>query len=271
MNKDTIVACIADLHSGSSTALFPPDIRYFKHGNHTPSAMQKDMFEHWMACAKELKDARRGKKLIVVIDGDAVDGNHHGTPQLVTMLPNEQIDLHIELMKAFLIEAGFKYGADELYYVTGTETHVDETEDEIGRRMQAIPNGRVHAHDELKIEVNEQRLWFTHQGPGTGRGANQGNALRNWLRDLFEECKQENLTPPDVVVTGHVHKPYYSAHVGRIDGDYHTVHGMITPSWQGKTRYGYKVAALQTNKIGMQWFGVTKDGYITQPTEKLMR
>jgi len=271
MNKDVIVATIADTHSGGSTALFPPDIRYFKHGAYTPFSVQKDIFTHWMECAKGLKIARKGKKLVVVFVGDAVDGNHHGTPQFVTMLPNEQIAIHVELMKAFLTEAGFKYGVDELYYMTGTETHVDDNEDEIGRRLQAIPNGNIHTFDELKLEVNGRWLWFTHHGPATGRGVNQGNALRNWLRDLFEECKQENLTPPDFVITGHVHKPYYSVHVGRLNGQYHSIHGMITPSWQSKTRYAYKVAALQKNKIGMQWFGVTKEGGIVPPTEMLMR
>lgn len=268
--KDVIFACIADLHSGGSTALFPPDIRFFKHGNHTPFTIQKEMFDHWIECAKALRVARRGKKLIIVHDGDAVDGNHHGTPQLVTVLPEEQIKLHIELMQAFMAECAYKAG-DDLYYVTGTETHVDDTEDEIGRCLQANPNGAVHAFDELRIEVNGRQIWFAHHGPSTGRGANQGNSLRNWLRDIFVECMQENLTPPDFVVFGHNHKPYYTPYSGRIDGNYHIVHGMITPSWQSKTRYAYRVAPLQKNKIGMQWFEVTKQGHILPPKEMLMR
>jgi len=229
------------------------------------------MFAHWMNCAQELRKARARKKLIIVHNGDAIDGNHHGTPQLVTMLPEEQVKLHTELMKAFMSECGFSHAKDKIYYTFGTEVHVDSTEDGIGRQMRAQPNGNVNVFNELRIKVNGRRLWFVHHGPNAGRGVNQGNALRNWLRDIFEECKQENIAPPDFVVSSHVHKPYYTVHVGRMDQGYHMLHGMITPSWQAKTRYGYKVSPLQKNKIGMQWFEVTKQRQIIPPVERLMR
>ena len=270
MAKNAIICPISDTHSGGSTALFPPDIRYFKHGNHTPFSFQKRIFEHWMKCAKALRKARARKKLIVVHNGDALEGSHHNTPQTVTILPNEQIALHVELMKAFLTEAGFKAG-DELYYVTGTETHVGDNEDDIGRIMQAVPNGSVHAFDELELDVNGNLVLFAHQGPGTGRGINQGNAIRNYLRDLFVERMEEKQRPPDFVVFSHRHKPYYSNYVARMDADYHVLHGMITPSFQAKTRFGYKVAALQQNKIGLQWFEITGAGdIIAPPVEMLM-
>ena len=269
--KDTVVVPISDMHSGGSTALFPDSIRWFKHGNHTPNSTQVEIFKHWMKCAESVAVDRKGKDMIIVVDGDSVDGNHHNTPQLTTILPNEQINIHIELMKAFMNTAKWNDKTDKIYYVTGTEAHVEDNEDIIGLRMKAEPNGNVHAWDELQLIVNGKHIWFAHQGTSAGRGANQGNALRNWLKDIFTECVQEGNTPPDFIVTGHSHKPYYTPYCGRLNGDYHLVHGMICPSWQSKTRFGYKVAALQKNKIGMQWFTVTKDGHITQPKEMVMK
>ena len=223
-----------------------------------------------MKCAAEVKQARRRKKLIIVHDGDAIEGNHHNSPQIATVLEDEQIEIHVELMKAFKSEVGYKDQQDETYYVTGTETHTGDADDLIARRMMAVPNGPVNAWDELRLNINGRRIWFVHHGPSAGRGANQGNALRNWLRDLFLECVQENQSPPDFVITGHTHKPYYTPYVGRLNGQYHLVHGMICPSWQSKTRYAYKAAPLETNKIGMQWFEVTKHGAILPPVERLM-
>ena len=269
--KNTVIVPISDLHSGGSTALFPDSIRWFKHGNHTPFDKQKRMFEHWISCAEEIRKHRAGKKLIIIHNGDAIDGNHHNTPQTTTILPNEQIDIHIELMKAFMSTAGYKDSQEEIYYVTGTEVHTDDWEDEIGRRLGATNNGPVNAWDELNINVNGAKIWTAHKGPTAGKGANQGNSLRNWLRDMHVECLGEGKTPPDFVIFSHVHKPYYTPYVGRVNGKYHLIHGMITPSWQSKTRFATQVAALQENKIGLQWFDVTKQGNIIPPSERLMR
>lgn len=266
-----MIVPISDTHSGGSTALFPDSIRYFKHGNHTPSSLQADIFNHWIKCATAVAQERKGKNLIIVVDGDAIDGFHHMTPQLTTILPNEQINLHVELMKVFMSTALFNVKTDKIYYVSGTEVHVEENEDIIGLQMNAEPNGNVHVWDELILDVNGKSIWFAHQGASAGRGANQGNALRNWIRDIFNECVQEGTRPPDFIITGHSHKPYYTPYSGRYNGGYHLVHGMICPSWQSKTRYGYKVAALQKSKIGLQYFTVTKDGHITMPVEMVMK
>jgi len=50
----------------------------------------------------------------------------------------------------------------------------------------------------------------------------------------------------------------------RIDG-YHTVHGVICPSWQEKTRYAWKVAPIDTNEIGAVLINIKADGTITEP------
>ena len=270
MIKDTLVVPISDLHIGSTVALFPDGIRYFKHGNHTPSSLQKRIFDHWMFCAEKVKEARKGKKLIIVVDGDSIDGVHNGTHQLVTSLINEQIALHIEIMKAFMGVAGF-VKTDDIYYVTGTEVHVEDSEDDIGRMMGAVPDYNVHAWDELKLEVNGRMLYFVHHGPTAGKGANKGNGLRNWLRNMFIECIQEGLNPPDCIITGHTHDPWCDTYTGRVDGNYRKLHGIICPAWQSKTRYAFRVAPLAQNKIGLQYFTITKDGMISDPVEWIMK
>ena len=269
MTKDTVIVPLSDMHSGSTTALCPNRFMQFKHTNHTPLSAQVRMYEHFEKCAGVVREARKGKDLVVVCVGDAIDGVHHDTLQIFTRLVNEQMDVHEELMTCFKKAVGFK-ATDRLYYVTGTEVHVEDTEDLLAHRLGAVPNGPVSAFDELYLDVNSRRLWFSHHGRSPGKGANKGNTLRNWLKDVYHEAMQEGIAPPDFVITGHTHNPYYENYVARRDGHYHIIHGLICPSWQQKTRYAYKVAPLVKNKIGMQHFTVTKDGHITDPVEMLM-
>jgi len=260
------------MHSGGTTALFPKRFVQFQHGNHTPTDEQKRMFDHFSECAKVIAKERKGKRLVIVHDGDAIDGDHHNSLQVVTRLKNEQMDIHIDLMDYFLQTVNFDRRSDKLYYVTGTEVHTGDTEHLIGEDLGAVQNpDGLYAWDELDLEVNGKRIWFVHHGPSAGKGANQGNALRNWLRDWFMEEQFEGYHPPHFVITGHTHKPYWSDFIGRYNGGYHRIQGMICPSWQSKTRYGFMRAPMQRGKIGLQYFVITKDGIIGEPVEMLMR
>ena len=253
-NKDTLVVVLSDMHSGGTTALFQNEIQYFKHGNHTPTAEQVAMFEHFEKCARLVSVLRKGKRLIIVHDGDAIDGVHHKSPQSVTTIKNEQIKIHVDLMKHFLKLAKFKE-SDKLYYIVGTETHTDDNEDECARMM-----GAGRAYDELNLPVNGIDIWFAHKGPSAGKGANQGNSLYNFIRDLWIDSDEN--PPPDVAIFGHVHTPRYRVFSRVVKGKIKKLEGWIVPSWQMKTRFAYGVAAMQTNSIGMAHFEVTKKGNI---------
>jgi len=272
MNKDTLIVNLSDMHSGGTTALFPKRFWQFTHTNHTPTSDQKRMFDHFSYCAKEVLKARKDKRLIVVHDGDAIDGDHHSSLQIVTRMKNEQIEIHIELMDYFLQTTKFDKRTDDLYYVSGTEVHTGDTEDSIGDDLGAVrTEGGLSAFDELELMVNGKMIWFVHHGPTAGKGANMGNTMRNWLKNNFFERVLEGERPPDYIITGHTHQPYWNDYIGRHKGKYFKVQGLICPSWQMKTRYGYKAAPMQKAKIGLQYFTVTKDGMISDPTELLMK
>ena len=267
LTKDTLIVPISDLHSGGTTALFPKRFWQFEHGNHTPTKEQKDMFTHWSKCADEISKVRKDKKLIVVHNGDAIDGVHHNSLEIVTRLKNEQIEIHVDLMDYFIQKVG---GVDELYYTIGTEVHTNDSENLIGNDLGAVKNGDNSAFDELKLTINGRNIWFTHHGPSTGKGANRGNTLRNWLKNTFYDQIAEGEKLPDFVVSSHTHDPDWNDYIGRVDGRYHKVHGLITPSWQQKTRYALGRVPLKKNKIGLQYFIITKEGFISDPVERLM-
>lgn len=262
-NNNTLIVPISDMHSGGSTALLPAHEIVFTYGTVIPKPKQIEMYDHWLYCAQRVKLARKKKRLIVVNLGDGIDGAHHGSLEAVTFLPNEQAKIHIELMQTFLDICGFGRD-DELHYARGTYVHVGETEKDIAEKLGGT------FHDEIELNVNGRNLSFVHHGPSAGKGSNRGNALRNWLKGIFYDCQAEGSTIPDYVITSHTHDPDWGDYIGRVDGKYHKIHGLICPSWQAKTRYALGKVPKKRNKIGLQYLEITKDGLIGDPVELLM-
>ena len=271
MNKDTLVVALSDMHTGSTTALFPDRFITFPDGsNHTPNSKQKRIHAHFIECAENVKEARKGKRLVIVHNGDATEGNHHNSQQIRPMEKSDQINVHIELMILFKKIIDFHRG-DELYYTLGTETHTENSEHEIGKHLGAVQaNDGLYVFNELQKEINGKMFWFTHQGPSRGKGANRGNGIRNWLKHLFIDLTAENIKPPHYVVSSHFHDPDWGGYIGRDNGKYHKMELIITASWQNKTRYGYDVAPFVLNKVGLHHITVAKGGEIGDPVELLM-
>jgi hypothetical protein len=265
--QDTLIVVLSDTHSGGSTALFPNRYMQFKHSDHKPSKLQRAMWKHFEKCAQYAREHRQGKRLIVIHNGDAIEGVHHGSLQAVTFIKDEQAEIHIELMDYFLTAADFNRETDQLFYVSGTEVHVGEKEDRIAKDLGA--NGK-RAYDQLELEVNGKMLWIAHHGKKKGAGANEGNALRNFLRDQYLDCKKIDRRPPNILISGHVHTAAWNMYVAREKAGYHVVHGIICPSWQAKTRFVYKAAPMEVNEIGAVFLEIAADGQIGTPHFELM-
>jgi hypothetical protein len=274
MNKDTLVVSLFDMHTGSTVALCPDRFMQFaKQGNnHTPNSKQVEINKHFEKCAGEVLKARQDKRLLIVNGGDAIEGWHHNASELIPCNEKEQAELHIELMGQFKrwVDYDGRRG-DKLFYTKGTETHTKDWEDYVAEKLSAQENGDLYIFDDLKLEINGKRLWWTHHGPAPGKGHNKGNGLRNWIKTQFFEAVQENIKPPHMIITGHVHNPYWDTYTGRYEGAYFPVRGLISPSWQLKTRYANGKAPLVKNKVGLQYFTITADGQIGDPVELIMK
>lgn len=265
--RDTLIVVLSDMHTGGSTALFPNHFWQDEHQNHTPNQKQQEIYKVFEKCMDYAKDKRKGKRLIVVHNGDSIEGVHHNSMQICVLKKDSQAELHEELMDSFLRKSKFdKNKNDKLFYVRGTETHVEDKEVEIAKDLSAerSPDGN-YVFDHLELDVNGKLLWFVHHGKGKGKGAAEGNALRNFLRDIYFDCNKLGKRPPDVVVSGHVHTPSYSNYVYRKGNNFHIMHGIICPSFQAKTRFAYKVAPVDVNEIGAVFIEITVSGDIRIP------
>lgn len=269
MQQDTLVVCLSDMHSGSSVALFPDKLYKFNlERNHTPTEAQQRIYKHFLRCAVEAKRLRKGKRMIVVHNGDAIEGFHHQTTQVLTAVMQEQRDLHIYLMRRFLTHAGFDPAlGDKVIYIKGTEIHTKEGEEKIAFEMGA--EYRM-APDFVNMEINGRLIWFFHEGAGDSEGQNAGDALRLWLKRRYWDLVNRRRIIPDMIVSGHYHKPIYSTYVQRRDTGFHTMHGMILPSWQMKTRHTWRKFPATVNEIGAAFFEVSAAGDLRTPSFMLM-
>jgi hypothetical protein len=204
--------------------------------------------------------------LVVVFLGDSVDGFHHGSLQESIFKEQDQCAAHVELMQKFLKTAGFGRG-DELHYVKGTETHVKDTEQEIAKELRAKPNEEgEYISDALMLNINGTWHGFVHHGKQRGSGQNEGNSLRNFLRDVRSDREKDGLQRLDVLWSGHTHGHSWNTHIARRGGNFHEFHGIICPSFQAKTRYAYKVVPMAVNSVGGTYMRITADGQIGRPT-----
>lgn len=266
--KDTVLAVLSDMHTGSSTALFPAG-GYRGDGaedNHVlPNDRQRYIHSIFIRFAGEVAKARKGRRLIVVNLGDAIDGFHHGSLQECLFKEKDQGAAHLLLMDEFFERVGRQKG-DELYYVRGTEVHVKESEDELAHTLGAIKSpGGKHVHEILTLNINGMTHAFAHHGKQRGTGQNEGNALRNFLRDVRADRSKDGLPPLDALWSGHTHGHTYNTHVERRGGQFHILHGVICPSWQAKTRYAYGVVPMAVNSVGGVYVRIGADGYMATP------
>ena len=271
MSKDTLLVVLSDMHSGSNMALFPNRFWQGKNGvNHTPTSKQEMIWKKFGEVAANIAKERKDKRVILVHNGDAIDGVHHGSLDVATRDVGEQGELHIELMDWFQKKIKWQRG-DKLYYVAGTETHTGDTEDWIAKSLNAQQSeDGSYYRNQLELLVNNRRINFVHHGPPAGKGANEGNSMRNWLRDIYFDSLKDKQPPPDMVISGHVHQPTYSTYVAREGDAFRMVHGIICPSWQMKTRYAHMAAPMARNKIGGTSTVITETGDIRTPKFDMM-
>lgn len=264
-HRDVLQVVMSDMHSGSNYALFLKRQWHGKKTSHTPRPRQEKIRQHFENFTKHIRECRKDKKLVVIHNGDAIDGDHHHSNDVCSHDPKEQADIHIEIMYDFQKRVNWQRG-DEMYYTRGTDVHVGSWEDYIAEQMNAVRQDGLYAWDFLELETNGRLSWFVHHGPRRGKGPNRGGTTRAWLRNIYYEALEDKRRFPDIVYTGHVHDPDYSTYSARIGGfSFTNMHGIIVPSWQNKTIYAYEKAPVSVNRIGGVVQEIKADGTICVP------
>ena len=157
----------------------------------------------WKFC-DEIATKRGDKKIELIHNGDAIDGDHHQSGDVCTLNPLEQADIHIELMTELQRRIGWRRG-DELYYTRGTQVHVIEFETYIGKQLNAVPDGGFLYGIYSNCIPMARCLGLSTMDQGRAKGANRGNPVQAWLKNIYYDALNDQRNAPDIVYTGHVH------------------------------------------------------------------
>ena len=251
----TRLVIFGDPHSGSPLGLMRPKTWQLQNGNYTPNKLQRLLWKMWDADTAGVGESRGDARLIVIANGDLVEGVHHNNKQIITNYIQEQEEISIDAIDHGLQNMRFDADAgDKLIIVSGTPSHVDESEERIARDLGALPyekprnehDGR-YTHPALRLIVDGVRVWTAHKLAGAGRGANRGNALRNKAKEFYFEALADGMKPPDYLIGSHFHQRLYSPYVYRSD----IVNAFIMPPYKAKDNYTFGISPFGLGDIGL--------------------
>lgn len=241
MSGAEVVVVIGDLHAGSSVALCTPEHPTVDDGMWKANPVQLWMYERWVeATTQWLPRVIDGRPFAVVVNGDCIEGLHHGTKQVISNATSDHVDLAVNLL------GPVAEGADRLFMVRGTSAHVGhDSESKIGIRLGAErPAGsREYAAHNWRFEVAGKVIDASHHMPTSARPWTEATGLGTSMQSAVLESVRAREPVADVYLRAHRHRyGHYS------DGDRLIVAGY---SWQAKTDFAEKVVPHARVVVGL--------------------
>lgn len=224
------LVCVGDLHAGSAFAPCPPRIASAYDLTIHASRVQNWLYRCWTDFYGEYVPSIVGRKpFALVLNGDLIEGNHHGGRQLIASSQKRQAEIAVDLLRPIAEKAA------AVYVIKGTECHTLDDEEEIARKLGAVkcPATDNDAPDWWDIRVRGCLTSFRHHIPATSRRALKGSQLSIQLIEEQAEAAGAGTPIPRVICRSHRHTY----------GTYDDGCGMavVLPAWQLLTRHGHKV------------------------------
>jgi hypothetical protein len=191
--------------------------------------------------------ATKKEPYAVVLNGDAIDGVHHNTTTQFTHNLTDQVKLAEKILKPVVDKCDGRY-----YHIRGTEAHVGQSaaqEEMLAKNLSAIPNedGQFSRYDLFK-KVDGHVVHLLHHVGSTGSQAYEATAVHKELTESYIESARWGRQPPSMIVRSHRHRSIKIV----IPTDKGTATAVVTPCWQGKTPFSWKIpgARLSTPQFG---------------------
>lgn len=262
---NNLLVIISDTHIGSNTAISPSKFTIHNRDTLEAQVLQANRLQAWvLSCWTDFWDyvyllrgkGRKAKKLIVVHCGDVIDGNHHGSMQLVQEV-SDQIAIARELLEPIVFKA------DKFFGILGTGAHAgQDNSDEIALyKSLGIQYGQ-----QFTIDIDGVIHDFAHHGRA-GRRAWTSSAA-NIATEVMIDYASCGMKPPNFIWRGHNHLIDDSG--CKLKG----TRAISLPSWQLKTSYGWRACGntIRSDIGGMIVLdGVLDDShsrYVGQPDER---
>lgn len=235
---------VSDLHVGCQLGLMPREGFQLDEGPKVlPSRIQSyliDLWDHfWNVFVPHIT---RGEPYYICVNGDSIDGDHHGAVSQWTHNLKDQRRAVAQLFEPILARpevAG-------LYWIRGTEAHVGKSgqeEEALAESLGAIPSREGQfARWELYKRIGTALVHLTHHIGTTGSSQYESTALGKEYVEACTEAGRWQRELPDVLVRSHRHR-FYMNTVPQYKGRALVV---VTPGWQAKTPFTYKLGMKQS-------------------------
>lgn len=261
MTKSIVVAVVSDIHSGSKVAVCPPRITLDEGDSYVANKWQLWLWNNWLDYWKNVKLARgKGKKrlpLVVVINGEITDGDHHRTTQgIAPRSISDRFKIAIETLNPML-----DLNPDEIYVIRGTETHSGKGGEE--DELIAKDISAVQSHTEsfswwhLPLEVKNILFDIAHHGKTGNLPWTGASAVVRYAVELSYYYLSRGHRLPDLAIRSHKHKSYDSY-------DNAPIRVITTCGWQYPTSFIHKIAPGQMPDIGGLIFTCQKKEYLVR-------
>lgn len=243
-----VIVAVSDLHCGSTYGLLPQGLISTEGNEIVQNRLQRWLWSAWCDLLWRVVPAIVGDDpWALLVNGDAIEGNHHGTRELVTPEDADHLEAAVAVIKPLAARAA------ATYIVEGTECHTRHHEHELGKAVGAVPDpltGR-RSWRKLRINVAGVEVVAHHHIGTTGRAWLESGELGRALANERLEAGAVGLPLPSVLICSHRHRWGISQ----------SPHGtaVVTPCWQGVTRYGRKVvpsAQLHVGAMVLDWRGL---------------
>lgn len=274
--KDAMLAVLSDLHAGGSTAIFPDHQMQLTVGNREPGYAQKIIRGQWLEVGENIRKRRQKRRLIIVMNGDMVDGDHHGSVESFSTQQADQVAIANELIDEFLGMVQYNPNkGDKLYFTKGTEAHSghqSQAEEQIAENFDAIPfipaTTDIPArrlHYQVKLRINGVRFNIQHEGATIGnRPWTADNGLYYLLKSKWLSHMMGEHALADWYIYSHRHQYMQATYE---PNPAIKINARITPSWQFRTSYGEKFAEM--DKVGAWYATIDADGTVKEYLDQL--
>lgn len=264
-SQPVVIAVTSDQHAGGTTALCPPKIVLDDGGKYEASDAQLWLWGKWLSYWKRVEQVRKSQKakLVQVFNGDLVDGNHHGTTQILSGNPTAQAIVVNELMRVPLA-----LKPDHIAGIRGTESHTGPSaafEERIfsGLRKDGWPVVRDEAtgnssHWQWLMEHDGIRLDFAHHGRVGVRAWTKGNAVLSQAADIVLNHAIQGRPAPHIVVRSHMHQFVDS-------GSVYPSRVIQMPAFQLATAYIHRIAPGAVADVGGLIITIKDGTYEVEP------
>lgn len=244
-----VLAVVSDVHAGSTVAVCPTeDIALDDGGSYAPSKAQRWLYENWLLFWARVKGLAGTDPIHVLTNGDLVDGDHHGTHQIISRDPAVQMWI---LKKLFQPVIDLKPASAVV--VRGTEAHVGKgasAEEHFARwlhkegvTVRQEPGTGMYSWWHYRGGFATTVVDAAHHGRMGSRPWTKGGQAHNLAAQIVMESATRNDPIPHLAFRSHYHTFFDT-------GRNLPTRLIQTPAWQLHTAYAHKVVPEVLSDIG---------------------